>query len=998
MPSSQNWRKHRHHNGGGDHHHGDEIMTDDGSSTCATIPQDRYEYDDESTSVPTFASDQGGGLSVVFGQENEFEENAAGFNEYMTFTEDDDDDYTEDHTETIDGTSTQETNSTDDERSTFTDDYSEMMLLEDEFDLGLLSTAFTATNPTSLWVDSACSWLEQPMCLLGGMENNHASLLRQSKGRTRAALGQIRLSDALSQSGLTAIAMERRSLRLNRSGIGMSASGSVAASQSNIGDNIPTATDGTEAGSVLTMTEDHIQLAGKQTSGDTHGSKRNTQQKLEVVIENDEGDGEEEEEEHEEIQSCKDAEENDSPVSQDGSRLSPINLQSMVSDDAADDTNGNSDDVQGISSADNKTGDIHHDEDSFSKDSYRLKSSPSPMETRANDVKITVTTPSQPLNANSEDLSESESIESDADSTAPQATDRSRVPTLSKRSKSPVPTHEDEVETEEVTHLTNLADTPLESKQGLPSAPSASVEETTLDDTPRNQVLNGVEVIDLQGMEEQQEWTLPSAMEAKASSHSRRKTKSDLQDTLQENGPGPSFADRRALFDQNRDTNPTSTSPTTLSSTSVNDLFKEEEAKLSAKKSKRPHNSQVGATARLTNPQTAEDLWTEEEKKLHIIPHRTDIFDDPDAREAFLGQRRGQLQEGGFRDEEHLRSTSRSRRLFDSAFEKSNREAVNSLGSKNRNSRRAPTPEESRPMAQRNIHSSPVVEDSVPVPSRRRHISELAAVRTTKDSRHLQSKVIREDQERQGESRDPSEHKSSGRMGMGYHQGEEDRPPRRSKSRDNRERAQNMVSVSNREDRPTRSRRGPGPESWPDYETVISATKELKKLEKKIEKQLRTVRRETRNQDWENQSHVSSKEIRKLEKQLAQKLKRESEKRGAKLKRIKRRSTKKSTHPSEEIHEKTLDVQEGRQSLPPIAPASVTATPVGSSSATVETPTSNSEIATKSFSQKVDDFRERSKFDQLRVLRSSRYLRPSSRGRNKPAPVSDHLAEGQFEI
>ena len=981
-------------------------MADDGSSACATIPQDRYEYDDDSTSAPTFASDQGGGLSVVFGQESEFEESAAGFNEYATFTEDEDDedDYTEDYTENIDGTSTQETNSVDDGHSTFTDDYSEMMLLEDDFDLGLLSTAFTSTNSTSLWVDSACSWLEQPMCLLGGTENNQASLLRQSKGRTRAALGQIRLSDALSQSGLrlsqsglTAIAMERRSLRLNRPGTGMSASGSVTASQSNVGDDAPVATDGAPAGSVLTMTEDHIQLAGKQNKGDTHGSKRNTPQKLEVVIENDEGDCEEqgeEHDEHEEIQSCKDAEGNDSPASQEGSRLSPINLQTIS--DAVADNNGKSEDVQEISSADNKNGDIHHDEDSFGKDSYRLRSSPSPMETRENVVKMTVTTPSQPLNVNSEDLSESESIESDADSTAPQVTDRSRVPILSKRSESPVPTNEHKIETEEVRNLTNLAEKPLEPTQNLSSAPSASAsaKEDTLAETPQNQVPNGVEVIDLQGIEEQQEWASHPGTEAKLSSHSRRKSKIDLQELPKEEVFSPSFADRRALFDQKGDTSSTSKAPSTLSNTSVNDLVMEEEANISAKKSKRPHNSHVGATARLTNPETVDDLWNEEENKLHIIPHRTDIFDDPDAREAFLGHRRGQLQEVGFRNEEHLRSTSRSRHLFDSAFEKSNREAVKMLGSKNSNSRRAPTPEQSRPIAQSNIHSSPVMEDSVPVPSRRRHISELAAVRSMKDSRRLQSNAIRADQEGQGESRDPSEHESSGRMGVIYHQDEKDRSPRKSKSRDNRERAQNMVST-NGEDRQSRSRRGSGPESWPDYHTVISATKELKKLEKKIEKQLRTVRRETRNQDWENQSHVSSKEIRKLEKQLAQKLKRESEKRGAKLKRIKRRSNKKSTHLSEETHDNTLDVEQGQ---PPIAPKSGTATPVKSSRTTVETPASNSDIATKTFSQKVDDFRERSKFDQLRVLRSSRYLRPSSRGRNKPAPVSDHLAEGHFEI
>ncbi|KAL3912369.1 MAG: hypothetical protein SGILL_006911, partial [Bacillariaceae sp.] len=98
----------------------------------------------------------------------------------------------------------------------------------------------------------------------------------------------------------------------------------------------------------------------------------------------------------------------------------------------------------------------------------------------------------------------------------------------------------------------------------------------------------------------------------------------------------------------------------------------------------------------------------------------------------------------------------------------------------------------------------------------------------------------------------------------------------------------------------SRSRRNPksgkSGEEWPDYDTVVSATKELRKLEKKIEKQLRQVKRDSKSTEEFDAQTVSSKEIRKLEKQLAQKLKRDNEKRATKLKRIKRKVPKSSNH------------------------------------------------------------------------------------------------------
>jgi hypothetical protein len=160
------------------------------------------------------------------------------------------------------------------------------------------------------------------------------------------------------------------------------------------------------------------------------------------------------------------------------------------------------------------------------------------------------------------------------------------------------------------------------------------------------------------------------------------------------------------------------------------------------------------------------------------------------------------------------------------------------------------------------------------------------------------------------------------------------------------------------------SKQIPSAGNWPDYETIVSATKELRKLEKKIEKQLRQAKRENK-EEWDA-STVSSKEIRKLEKQLAQKLKRENEKRAAKLKRIKRKVPKANASPVVE--------KPGTPQIP--GPLEQTKTKnISESAFGLENEPSIPPLINKGSIHKVVDFRDRSKFDQLRVLRSSRYGR-----------------------
>lgn len=994
MSSTPGRTSRRNHIGGG---HDDDNHSDDGSSTGATIPQDRYGMHTDSLSMPTC---QSGVSSVASCQTSEEEMNDDTF-------EDDDED-SEEHDCDNNDLSTQHTRSSDD-GSSGTDDFSDMMTIEEEFGMDIMTSAFQAAHPSAgKWVDSACSWLDQPMCLLG--IGKKASLLRQSKGLARSSFNQMRLSDALSQSGLSTIAMQRRSLRLTRIGISASGSESVAGASSHTGNLTPTDAD-VATGAVLSMTEDHIQLSSNKKSEEVSSTSKR-QQKLDVVVET-EGDEEEEEEEHEDTQHSKDLDEKNAAPTTDGSRLSPINLQSVDSDDALGDANTGAKNTRVTLSAE-LTGKLQDDGD-LCKDADRLGASPNSIgtETNAKKSEFEASSPSAAtLKAQSSDLSESESIESDAgDSTAPLASDRSRIPILSKRSDSPnTIKNVSALKPEDISHF------PTVTKKVTKELPAAPAGANVHDDIPRKGLPKDVEVIDLQDVEDRQPWSHTSGKQKKLSSCTMRTTKPGVQERLVERDPSPSFsARRRAHPNQGREPSPSSRDRRLLSNKPANKFFTEDATRLSATSSKRNHANQFSTPAGITNPQKAEDLWIEEEKKLHIIPPTTDIFDDPEAREAFLGHRRGRLQEGSIRDERRNRSESRNCQQVDTFTGNYNKESVSLTGSKSREAVLDKTPEKTNPVIPVDGQPSRVAESSPTVATipRRRPINELAAVKHVKDSYHLRSTVSREQDERYGESREPLEYESSGRVGRSNHQREEERPMvEGSKVRDNREHVQNVISVSNREDMESRqvvrSRRGP--ESWPDYETVISATKELKKLEKKIEKQLRTVRRETRNQEWVDgtSSHVSSKEIRKLEKQLVQKLKRENEKRGAKLKRIKRRSTSKRTA-TEESHDTTLSSQKERlSSLPPVAPSTSIKVPVASpmSMTTRETSTtSKNEISSsrKSFSQKVEDFRERSKFDQLRVLRSARYQRPLSRGQKTstgiPADTSSgYLAGGEYEI
>jgi hypothetical protein len=123
---------------------------------------------------------------------------------------------------------------------------------------------------------------------------------------------------------------------------------------------------------------------------------------------------------------------------------------------------------------------------------------------------------------------------------------------------------------------------------------------------------------------------------------------------------------------------------------------------------------------------------------------------------------------------------------------------------------------------------------------------------------------------------------------------------------------------------------------------VISTSKELRRLEKKLGKQILQVKQDLARKpaEWDERSVYSSKDLRKLEKRLVQKLKHEDEKRAVRLKRLR---LKRESH---KVNSDDLGISE--------------------------------KVPTKTISQKADATRlEKSKYDQLKVLtRGASPLRP----------------------
>ena len=138
----------------------------------------------------------------------------------------------------------------------------------------------------------------------------------------------------------------------------------------------------------------------------------------------------------------------------------------------------------------------------------------------------------------------------------------------------------------------------------------------------------------------------------------------------------------------------------------------------------------------------------------------------------------------------------------------------------------------------------------------------------------------------------------------------------------------------------------------------LSPSDELRKLEKRLSKQLIHVKREqdtTPSSTWDEKSAISSKHLRTLEKKLVQTLRKEDEKRAAKLRRLRNLKQNRKSMSSEVS---TVDFAKDDQVVRNVVPSTPDVTDLPPPPRRERT---NSEA------------REgRSKYDQLRVLRNQR--------------------------
>jgi hypothetical protein len=985
---------------------------------------------------------------------------------------------------------------------------------EEEFeDLELMSVD---THPAmGGCVDSACGWLDRPMCLLNfGKET---SLLRQSKGRTRAAaIQQIRMSEALSTAAnMKLSASERRTLRLRRKGLHLVPEDNDAATtKTGDGDvsvydkqstievksrdvkfiskkRIQPFKDRTEEvatlsqtstvestnrrGSVSTEEDDERRLRGSgsnPSTGPVHPSKSNQTEIASVE------DIEEQERFHCEEENCQGKNDPEGSVHITNGR----NVKEIVTLEGSESVKGET--VQD-SCQDREDRELSVTLDKVLMDS---PNSTEPYRMEDSEMSKSLSKRGTSLQVPSLDLPESESIESTRQKEEPKQTEKEKSKNPSSRSERSLarkqrimkvvqrsksnPRKKREADVTDLTHIDH--NPTATSKEGLTL--SSPVKKHVIHAEEKYALPKDIEIIDVLSLDDQDSWTPENARVHDGRSRGSLKKKIERTDSLEKHqkresksrDPSPSLS-RRFSNAKGRDPSPSENGREIKSYGSVNDadprvtsLWNEEAAKLS-------NESSVGAMAKsgsknLNVAKTADDLWAQEEQKLHT--DQSDIFEDHMAREAFLGHRRGRLQAVGMESANRSRSQSRRRRLA-KALEEADEVADDSIHSRrgvkstrlarttNVDLRPAPSPENAVPIKithsmsrdasgksrapspqviqQKQMRTQSTTElqhpdnQSMAYPTGLKKNRDLVVVRTIDDGQRL--RISRSSGRDKGTQDANSYQRTMNKQPIDVHDCAEESDGARRKSGRSSHRSlerQNstprhqsssreieIVDLADVEDmmmdhRPplpgrdarddreskqgTRSlRRGssgsPPAEDWPDYETVISATRELRKLEKKIEKQLRQVKRETKSQEWESQA-VSSKEIRKLEKQLAQKLKRENEKRGTKLKRIRRKVLKTSsavTAGEDPIKPKVASIvstASGSQQQQQLEPQHDDVEPeyLSEKQQPHPMPDDMNDASTlgKSFSQKVDDFREKSKFDEMRVLRSSRFQRNSS--------------------
>mmetsp|Transcript_26875 Transcript_26875/g.62854 ORF Transcript_26875/g.62854 Transcript_26875/m.62854 type:complete len:929 (+) Transcript_26875:99-2885(+) len=396
-------------------------------------------------------------------------------------------------------------------------------------------------------------------------------------------------------------------------------------------------------------------------------------------------------------------------------------------------------------------------------------------------------------------------------------------------------------------------------------------------------------------------------------------------------------------------------------SPNVDQIWVEEEAKLE----KKVISNGVGAlqSKDLINVEVTNDLRNEERTKLHKSVD--DIFDDPKAREAFLNRRQGRLRDTPIPSRNTPLSLPTQKRIQQDPKEDTRKEDPEESRGKNRlarsksNGRNPPSPElraelmhsgsrsREQNLAKKSTHYQEEGVASLTSSALSSRMKDLVAIRSIEEGQRMRSSRRASENYRadpvsnihapidvhsytaESSSRVPYDElqsRSSHRRTSNRHLRPSTPSRTRSRSRDPTgithihhydDFNKNHRPNDERDDKESLSTIIPI-EKRPIQDTALTATEKLRKLEQKIERQLRQVRRETHAQqeldpqtvhfneirriekklasklkafrsDDPDGQNVSSREIRKLEKQLAQKMSSDSDKRASKLKRIKRK-------------------------------------------------------------------------------------------------------------
>jgi len=899
------------------------------------------------------------------------------------------------------------------------------------------------------WVDSACSWIDHPISLIQSIGfGKETSLLRQSKGRTRSTICQTNIISSVANMKISTV--ERRNRRLHRKGI--HTNGETSDIESAMGrltledakkkeikimriqpkenfecrriesDSIekkspPSSPMTNELGKELVTTD-----AEKKDNNISTTTRDPTATNLTFPDESREG---------EEVTDDK------------------INEELEEADDSIADTKITEERTMENSSTQDKD-----DHPQLSNTSNNVKIDP-PIES-----KIVSIVDDQPIESFSSNvLRGSESSESvSLTEILSQKGDTEDVHSLSNRDEHSI-VNRDGIEESvmdrgksviqgnesgitDLTHIdTNSPSTNDDTSQQFPDDNGQKIDDDKV-------LSSDIEIIDVLSMDDQDSWIPGSRNDQE---HSVGKKDKKNYQGIQNKSKN---VDRTSLYSVQDSTSDLILDEALASNEDqvlaiVDDLWIEEEEKLNKKIA---YNGETSPRPKsLSKAETAEDVWNEEKLKLQATPD--DIFDDPKTREAFLGHRRGRLRDTGMDgNNKILRSQSRRKKLRD-VLRTERGDSDGSKGSKRLSRSRSlgirnpPSPEDGALIKQSRSKSREGRLVSKPIPSQKNtdhrnasstppsRVKDLVVVRSIAEGQRIRSskresikygtgshqndpisvnKYVEEASTRGPYDEDSSRSRHlriSDRRAKSSRQRSKSRDPTNTNLAKTKESKNNIPTNDERDDhesvtiRPSESRPVNSElvdNNRSDYDNAISATKELRKLEKKIEQQLRQAKRETKNQDaWDSQTvpskeirrmekklakklkavtsdnpdsqTVSSKEIRKLEKQLAQKLSGENENRASKLKRIKRKVSKSTlVEPKKakssssavskeqyELHQVSSRQTEHDVKVDDASPEFLTSTPPG-----------------KIFpSPNQDNYNEKQKSENLRGVRSSRYLR-----------------------